>query len=95
MRNYVVFYSGQPIISKHKNENPFQGYSKMSFYGACSKSGNGAGIIFKIYAVVIHPHAIRLEVTCTNNEAEYEALIQGMVISLQMKVENLVVTSDS
>jgi ribonuclease HI len=26
---------------------------------------------------------------------EYEALIQGMILSLQMKVENLVVTGDS
>jgi ribonuclease HI len=67
----------------------------MSFDGACSKSGNGAGIIFKILESIIHPHAIRLEFPCTNNEAEYEALIQGMIISLQMKVENLVITGDS
>jgi ribonuclease HI len=67
----------------------------MSFYGACSKSGNGARIIFKIPQAVIYPHAIRLEFLCTDNEAEYEALIQGMIISIQMKVEHLVVIGDS
>jgi ribonuclease HI len=67
----------------------------MSFDGACSKSGNGAGIIFKIHQYGIYPHFIRLEFPCTNNEVEYEALIQGMILSLQMKVENMVVTSDS
>jgi ribonuclease HI len=32
--------------------------------------------------------------SCTKDEENYEALIQGMIISLQMKVENLVVTGD-
>jgi ribonuclease HI len=64
----------------------------MSFDGACSKSGNGVGIILKIHEATIHPHAIRLEFPCTSNEAEHEALIQGMIISLQMKVENLLIT---
>jgi ribonuclease HI len=59
------------------------------------KSRNGAGIVFKIPQSGIYPHAIRLEFPCTNNEAEYEALIQGMILSLQMKVENMVVTGDS
>jgi hypothetical protein len=48
MGNYVVFYSEQLNIPKQEKENYFQGYWKMSFDGACSKSRNGAGIIFKI-----------------------------------------------
>jgi ribonuclease HI len=96
MGNYVVFDSEQICTQeKIKEQDSFQGYWKMSFDGACSKSGNGAGIIFKIPQDVIYPHAIRLEFPCTNNEAEYEALIQGMIISIQMKVEHLVVTGDS
>jgi ribonuclease HI len=67
----------------------------MSFDGACSKYGNGACIIFKIPQSGIYPHAIRLEFPCTNNEAKYKALIQGMILSLQMKVENMVVIGDS
>jgi hypothetical protein len=36
-----------------------------------------------------------LEFPCTNNEAEYEALIQGLTLALQMQVKYLVVTGDS
>jgi ribonuclease HI len=43
----------------------------------------------------IHLHAIRLEFPCTNNEAEYEALIQGMILALEMKIEHLIITGDS
>jgi len=53
------------------------------------------GIIFKIPWSGIYPHAIILELTCTNKEAEYEVLIQGIILSLQIRVENLVVTGDS
>jgi ribonuclease HI len=80
---------------KQDEENYFQGFWKMSFDGACSKYGSGVGIVFKIPQSSIYPHAIRLEFPCTNNEAEYEALIQGMTLALQMKVENMVVTGDS
>jgi ribonuclease HI len=43
----------------------------------------------------VHPHAIRLEFACTNNEAKYEALIQGMILGQEMKIEHLIVTGDS
>jgi hypothetical protein len=42
----------------------------------------------------MHPHVVRQELFCTNNEAEYEALIQGMILSQEMKVEHLVVTGE-
>jgi hypothetical protein len=63
----------------------------MSFDGAFSISGNGAGINFKNLESITHPHAIRLEFPCINNDVEYESLIQDMILSLQMKVENLVI----
>jgi ribonuclease HI len=94
-RNYVVLSPEQINPLKQEEENYFQGFWKMSFDGAYSKSGNGVGIVFKIPQSGIYPHAIRLEFPCTNNEAEYEALIQGMILALQMKVENMVVTGDS
>jgi ribonuclease HI len=67
----------------------------MSFNGACSKYGNGVGIVFKILQYGTYPHTIRLEFTFTNNKYEHEEFIQGMILSLQMRVENLVVTCDS
>jgi ribonuclease HI len=76
-------------------DNRFQGFWKMSFDGACYKSGVGVGIVFKSPQYCIYPHAIRLEFPCTNNEVEYEALIQGLTLALQMQVNDLVVTRDS
>jgi ribonuclease HI len=44
---------------------------------------------------ILHPHAIRLEFSCTNNEAEYESLIQGIILSQEMKIEHINVSGDS
>jgi ribonuclease HI len=93
--NYVVFIIEKINLPKHEEQNSFQGFWRMSFDGACSKSGNVDGIIFKIPQSGIYPHAIILEFPCTNSEVEYKPLIQGMILSLQKKVENMVVTGDS
>jgi ribonuclease HI len=39
--------------------------------------------------------ACRLEFECTNNTAEYEALLQGLRKALDMNIQNLVVFGDS
>lgn len=39
--------------------------------------------------------AMRFQFKASNNEAEYEALIAGVKIALEMKVENLNIYSDS
>jgi hypothetical protein len=72
----------------------FKGYQRLSFDGACSKSRNGVGIVLLSPNKTMHPHVVRQELFCTNNEAEYEALIQGMILSQEMKVEHLAVTGD-
>jgi hypothetical protein len=73
----------------------FEGYWRMSFNGACYKSGNGVGIVLISPDNTTHPHTIILEFPCTNNEAKYEALIQGMILAQGMKIEHLIVTRDS
>jgi hypothetical protein len=92
--NYVVFNIEQLIPPKQDEESSFQGVWKMLFNGACSKSRFGADIVFKSPQSILYTHAIRLEFPCTNNEAEYKALIQALILSLQMQVENLVVIGD-
>jgi ribonuclease HI len=67
----------------------------MSFDGACSSSGSGVGIVLISLEKIMHPHAIRLEFSCTNNGEKYEALIQGMILTQEMKVEHLIVIGDS
>jgi ribonuclease HI len=65
------------------------------FDGSKSKEGTGAG------CVLINPAGnktfivCRLEFKCTNNTAEYEALLQGIKKSLDMDVRNLMVFGDS
>jgi ribonuclease HI len=67
----------------------------MSFDGACSSLGSGVGIVLKIPERIVCPHAIILEFPYTTNEAECEALIQGMILALEMKIEHLIVIGDS
>jgi ribonuclease HI len=67
----------------------------MSFDGACCSSRSGVGIVFKSSKIVIYPHAIRIEFPCMDNEEEYETLIQGINLALQMKIEHLIITSDT
>jgi len=95
IKNYDVLSLEQIIPPEKEEENSFQGFWKMSFNGSYSKSRSGVGIIFKSVQSVIYHDDIGLEFPCTNNEVEYKALIQGMDLALQMKVENLVITSDS
>jgi ribonuclease HI len=57
----------------------------MSFDGACSSFGRGVGIVLVSTGNIMHSRAIRLEFACTNNEADYEALIQGMILAQEMK----------
>jgi ribonuclease HI len=65
------------------------------FDGASSKSRVGAGVVFKNPQGELHPHAFRLQFECTNNEAKYEALIQGLTLSHQMEIIDLIVMGDS
>jgi len=46
--NYVVLGPEQLNPPKQEEENYFQVFWKMSFDGACSKSGIGVRIVFKI-----------------------------------------------
>ena len=65
------------------------------FYGSKTLEGSGAG------CVLIDPKknkrflSCRLEFECTNNTAEYEALVQGLRKAIELKVENLKVYGDS
>ena len=65
------------------------------FDGSKSKEGAGAGCL------LINPRgrryfiSCRLEFDCTNNIAEYEALIQGMKKAIDLGAKALVVLGDS
>jgi ribonuclease HI len=52
------------------------------------------GIVLLSPNNTMYPHDIRLKFLCTNTEEEYESLIQGMILSQEIKIEHLVVTGD-
>jgi ribonuclease HI len=98
--NYVILdmkhnKSLEQVQGLGNQECLFEGYWRMSFNGTYSKSGNGVGIVLLSPNKTMHPHAVRLEFSCTNNGAKYEALIQGMILAQEMKIQHLVVTGDS
>ncbi|GKV29468.1 hypothetical protein SLEP1_g38394 [Rubroshorea leprosula] len=63
--------------------------------GAASVEGSGTG------AVLVGPdgfkseHALRFKFQTTNNAAEYEALVYGLKLAAELKVQNIQVFSDS
>ena len=40
-------------------------------------------------------HAVRLQFSATNNEAEYEALLTGLSLAKTLEAKNLIVQADS
>ena len=55
----------------------------------------GAGVVLMSSEGHKLSSAIHFSFRATNNDAEYEALINGLQLALEMKVENLNVFSDS
>jgi hypothetical protein len=76
----------EKIQGMENQENLFEGFWRTSFDGACSSSKSGVVNVLVILGKILYPHAIRLEFACTNNEAEYEALIQGMILAQELKI---------
>ncbi|XP_017245311.1 uncharacterized protein LOC108216961 [Daucus carota subsp. sativus] len=63
--------------------------------GASNKQGAGAGVVLKSPEGHLLKSAVHFSFGATNNMAEYEALIAGLRLAREMKVENLDIYSDS
>ena len=63
--------------------------------GASNESGAGAGVILVSPEGHRIHSALRFKFDASNNEAEYEALLAGLRIARELKVENLGIVSDS
>jgi hypothetical protein len=65
------------------------------FDGSLMKIGAGVGLLF-ISPLGVHMHyVIRLHFAASNNVAEYEALINGLHIAIELGVRHLNVRGDS
>ncbi|PON76909.1 Ribonuclease H, partial [Parasponia andersonii] len=63
--------------------------------GSTNASGSGIGIVLQTQTGLRIEKALRLGFQATNNEAEYEALLQGIELALHFGVEDIAVKIDS
>ena len=56
---------------------------------------SGTGIILESLTGEKISYSLRLEFPVSNNEAEYEALLAGLQLAKEMRVEQLIIYSDS
>ena len=67
----------------------------MYFDGSLMKTGAGVGLLFISPLGVHMRYMIRLHFTASDNIAEYEALVNGLQITIELGVRRLDVRGDS
>ncbi|XP_076949758.1 uncharacterized protein LOC143622524 [Bidens hawaiensis] len=84
-------------VNELKEGEPFIPLGKWTLYtdGASSIEGSGADLIITDPQGTEYTYALQLEFPCTNNEAEYEALIVGLCLERKMKIPELSAFVDS
>ncbi|XP_043816664.1 uncharacterized protein LOC122724841 [Manihot esculenta] len=88
--------SSSEISRKGGEREPSQEFNwKLYVDGASGAEGSGAGIMLKGPEDFKVCYALRLEFKASNNAAEYEALINGMLVALEVGVTDLEIKSDS
>ncbi|XP_015162526.1 uncharacterized protein [Solanum tuberosum] len=68
---------------------------KMYFDGAAHRGGAGAGVVFIALQEEILPFSFTLKQCCSNNVTDYQALILGLEMAIDMKQLHLQVFGDS
>jgi len=67
----------------------------MYFDGSLMKTGAGAGLLFISPLGVHMRYVIRIHFAASNNVTEYEALVNGLKIAVELGVRHLDVRGDS
>jgi hypothetical protein len=67
----------------------------MYFDGSVMKEGAGVGLVFILPLGVRMEYMVRLHFPASNNTAEYEALINGLRIAVELGIKRLKVRGDS
>jgi len=68
---------------------------QLYFDGAAKSRGAGVGIVFVTPSGGLIPYSFALLDICSNNVAEYEALIIGLELAHEMRIDQLEVFGDS
>jgi ribonuclease HI len=72
-----------------------EGIWTLEFDGSHSSSGSGTRVVLTAPSGEVFYHSYRLEFCCTNNVAEYEALILGLNLAIDKGVTILEIKGDS
>ena len=72
-----------------------QEYWTMCFDGSLMKKGTGAGLVYVLPLGVRMRYMVRLHFPSSNNVAEYEALINGHRIAIELGIERLDIQGNS
>ncbi|XP_066311316.1 uncharacterized protein [Miscanthus floridulus] len=67
----------------------------MYFDGSLMKTGTGAGLVFVSPLGVYMRYMVRIHFSSSNNVDEYEALINGLYIAVELGIQWLLVQGDS
>jgi len=89
--DFVVEIS--PTDARQEEEANFRWV--LSVDGSSNQQGNGAGVILEGPHRLLIEQALRFAFKANNNQAEYEALIFGMLLAKEMGAQNLLAKSDS
>ncbi|GJU26262.1 reverse transcriptase domain-containing protein [Tanacetum coccineum] len=76
--------------AKRKEPEPENAW-KLFTDGASSSNGSGAGLMLVNPEGKEYTYTLRFEFETTNNEAEYEALLAGLRIVKEMKIQELII----
>ncbi|KAI5339319.1 hypothetical protein L3X38_018591 [Prunus dulcis] len=82
-------YLNNPIYSIHLT--PW----KLYFDGSKTDVASGAGIVLEEPLGIRHCYSFQLDFKCTNNRVEYEALIIGLEMLVELGIQSLEVLADS
>ena len=102
----MVEFTESPIEMEDNEQNlgripvetiSLQGSSSWKLYvnGAANKKGSVVGLVAVSSDKITIEKSLRLGFSATNNEAEYEALLEGMVMVQKMEGETMEVFSNS
>jgi ribonuclease HI len=79
-----------------KTDEPIEPLWSLYFDGVFSKEGSGAGVwVFNSKARYLESHSYKLNFECTNNIAEYEALMLGLKLLKKLGAKRISVRGDS
>nr|GEU39687.1 reverse transcriptase domain-containing protein [Tanacetum cinerariifolium] len=82
----LVYFVSQALQAPELNYTPMK---KLVLALVCTAKRSGNGLILTSPEGTEFTYALRFQLTASNNEAEYEALIAGLRISAQMGVRNV------